>query len=99
MADKIDDVLSELKQLNKRQEEINILITDVVELKIHTQNLTEWVKKYQDVQIPKCEGKFEYVNTNISNKVGGIYNRLWWIFGIFMTIILTIIGLVVNTKK
>ena len=58
--------------------------------------------------IAKFEGKLIFVEKEISeHKIkfegnekshSGIYNRLWWIVGTFITITLIIVGVVVNRK-
>ena len=97
MADKQDEILEKQKAILEELKALTPIVSTVVEHTIKIANLSEYVKKYQDVQIPKCDEKFEKVgiaikdtNTSISNKVGGVYGRLWAIVIIFLASLLAI---------
>jgi len=87
MADKQDEILQELKDLNS-------IVTTLAEHTIRIDNLTEWSKRYQDIQVPKCEKRFDDTNSNISGKINSVYNRIWWVIGTIITIAVVIIGYV-----
>ena len=90
MSDKQDEILDKQKAILEELKALTPIVSTVVEHTIKIANLSEYVKKYQDVQIPKCDDKFEKVNMNISNKIGGVYSRIWAIVIIFLASLLAI---------